>query len=560
MLLLKAYILLFLSANLIFISGFVFKKFFLKDAEKNILITGILGTFFLSIIALLINFIYPLSILINTITIAIILIFFFLTINKIIFKNILIYSSIVSLISFIIIIFDTVYRPDAGLYHLPFTKIINDHKIILGVNHLEFRYGHTSILQYLAAINNNYIFFDSGILFPLTFFFSIPVVFILEKIFNKNNKINKYLSFLFLFYIVYEMNRYGDFGNDTPAHILFFFTIIIFLRNDKNLTEICSNYKIVSTFSIFIFFIKSTLFFILLLPLYYILIEKKFYLIKLKYNIFLIFIIFLWSFKNFLISSCLIYPLSFTCSSDVFWSSYHTYTQAHPDFVSKLTEAWSKDIPNNTKNIGIDDYIKNFNWVSTWLTNHFIKIAERLSPLLIIFLILIIFKSRYFSKRDFDTNKSKIKFLLILNILGSVYWFLKFPTFRYGKSYIVCTLIFAFILLINFIYKKVKIEKSLFKIVLVSCLIIILAKNVKRIYLNYNNEYTNYPFPEIFIINNDGKIENHIPVSRDNKIVFYKTINSNLCMYGESPCSCCIANVDKIRLHEMYSYKVFSIK
>ena len=558
--LLKAYILLFVSANLIFISGFVFKKIFLKDLEKNILITGILGIFFLSIIALLINFFYPLSILINTIIVVIILIIFFAKTNKVSIKNILIYSSIVSLISFIIIIFDTVYRPDAGLYHLPFTKIINDHKIILGINHLEFRYGHTSILQYLAAINNNYIFFDVGILLPLSFFFSIPVVFLFEKIFYEKNNIYRYLSFLFLFCIIYEMNRYGEFGNDTPAHILFFLTIIIFLRNDKKLLEISNNYKIVATFSIFIFFIKSTLFFILLLPLYYILIEKKFYLIKLKYNLFLIFFIFLWSFKNFLISSCLIYPLSFTCSPDVLWSSYHMYTQAHPDFVTKLTEAWSKDIPNNTKNVGIDEYIKNFNWLGTWITNHFLKIVERLSPLLIILLILIIFKSRYFSKRDFEANKNKIKFLLIINVLGLIYWFIKFPTFRYGKSYIICSLIFAFIILINFFYKKIKIEKNFFKIMLVLCLVIFIAKNFKRIYLNYNNEYTNYPFPEIFIIDNSGKIENHIPITRDNKIEFYKTINSNLCMYGESPCSCCAADIDKIKIYQIYSYKIFSIK
>jgi len=233
MLLLKAYTLLFLTAIYIYIAGFVFNKILINNTEKNISIIGLLGLFFLSIIALITNFAFALTKLNNTIVLLIILVIFFITINnKLIIKRILIYSSITSLISFIIIIFDTVYRPDAGLYHLPYTKIINDHKIILGINHLEFRYGHTSILQYLAAINNNYIFYDTGILLPLTFFFSIPVVFLFEKIFTKENFI-KYLAFLYLFFVLYEMNRYGDFGNDTPAHILFFITTIIFLNNTR---------------------------------------------------------------------------------------------------------------------------------------------------------------------------------------------------------------------------------------------------------------------------------------------------------------------------------------
>jgi len=560
MLLLKAYTLLFLSAIYIYIAGFVFNRILINNAEKNISIIGLLGLFFLSLIALITNFAFALTKLNNTIILLIILVIFLITINnKLIIKRILIYSSITSLISFIIIIFDTVYRPDAGLYHLPYTKIINDHKIILGINHLEFRYGHTSILQYLAAINNNYIFYDTGILLPLTFFFSIPVVFLFEKIFTKEKNFIKYLAFLYLFFVLYEMNRYGDFGNDTPAHILFFITTIIFLNNNE-LVKNKSNFKIVGTFCIFVFFIKQTLFFILLIPLYYIIIEKKFYLIKLKYNIFLFFIIFLWCAKNFLISSCFVYPLSFTCNSQVLWSSYDIYTHAHPDFVTQLSEAWAKDIPNNKTNLGIDTYIKEFNWVSTWLSNHFLKIINRLFPLFLLLMILVIFKSKYFNKQDFDINKKKIKFLFILNFAGLFYWFIKFPIFRYGKSYIVCTIIFLFIFFINFIYKKFKKEKYLFKSIFFLIIIVFIAKNIKRTYLNYDNFYMNYPFPEIYSLDLNNKLKNYIPISQNNKISFFKTEKADLCMYGKSPCSCCVLNEDKIKLNYIYSYKLFSIK
>ena len=58
-----------------------------------------------------------------------------------------------------------VYRPDAGLYHLPYIGILNSEKIILGLSNLHFRYAHTSILQYFSAASNNIIFGDNGIVF-----------------------------------------------------------------------------------------------------------------------------------------------------------------------------------------------------------------------------------------------------------------------------------------------------------------------------------------------------------------------------------------------------------
>ena len=61
-------------------------------------------------------------------------------------------------------------RPDAGLYHLPFINIINDSKLIFGSANLEFRFGHTSILQYLAAGFNNIVFTEKEFQFLLQIF------------------------------------------------------------------------------------------------------------------------------------------------------------------------------------------------------------------------------------------------------------------------------------------------------------------------------------------------------------------------------------------------------
>ena len=63
---------------------------------------------------------------------------------------------IASILSFIIILYDNEYRPDAGLYHLPYTQILNEQNVPIGLTNLHSRFGHISIIQYLSAFNSKY--------------------------------------------------------------------------------------------------------------------------------------------------------------------------------------------------------------------------------------------------------------------------------------------------------------------------------------------------------------------------------------------------------------------
>ena len=57
-------------------------------------------------------------------------------------------------------------------------------------------------------------------------------------------------------------------------------------------------------------------------------------------------------------------------------------------------------------------------------------------------------------KNEFkEINQKKIFYIfLILNFAGVIFWFLKFPVFRYGYSYIILTLIFIVLICL---FKKV---------------------------------------------------------------------------------------------------------
>ena len=148
------------------------------------------------------------------------------------FENLKI-SLIFSILFVLLISYDNINRPDAGLYHLPFISILNENKIITGLANLHFRFGHTSILQYLEAGFNNFIFSELGILIPKSIlFFSISLYFYKEFQINLKSKRSFFsiFSFLILFQILYDMNRYSYHGNDAPAHLIIYFISYYFLK------------------------------------------------------------------------------------------------------------------------------------------------------------------------------------------------------------------------------------------------------------------------------------------------------------------------------------------
>ena len=100
-------------------------------------------------------------------------------------------------------------------------------------------------------------------------------------------------------------------------------------------------------------------------------------------------------------------------------------------------EAWTKgwsDQRENRKNF--EEYLSNFNWVKLWSHNHGKRTLNKLVPFLS-FLILFMFIIIYLSKNKKIENSSEennilfkfCKSLLILNIIGSLMWFLKFQFF-----------------------------------------------------------------------------------------------------------------------------------
>ena len=506
--------------------------------------SGVLGIIYFSILVLFINFILPLSPLVNSI------IFFFILLISIFFKKeflfqnykkLFFYILIFSFFVTIILSFSNSYRPDSGLYHYPFVNILNENKIILGLSNLHFRFGHVSIIQYLSGAFNNHLFGIQGITIPLGLLVVFVIFYLFCEIiyFFKDVNFRTYTLFnlAIIIYCAYKLNRYSEFGNDAPGHAMAFFLISITLKNLIQKNNIDKDILLIASY---IFAIKSTLIIYLLVPIF-IFIQKKFKNSFNSKNILAIFLLICWCTKNFFISSCILYPMNISCVKSTSW-----YNQNNSNSVEEVqirSEAWNKDWPNRfDKDITQYQYVKNFNWLGSWYHNHFLKILKIFIPYVIfIFLLYLIY---YFisSKKTIisSTKKNNINFnvfiLLGICLVGIISWFLKAPIYRYGYSYIIIFISLLFSLMLNM--RVSSMENQSFKlvssIILILVIIIFVSKQFVRIQKNWTESYVLEPWPKFYGMNKLNSPPKLSEVYID-KFRIYKSDSE--CMYSKAPCT-----------------------
>ena len=533
-----------------YLAGTVFTHILYKNTVKNYLYSNIyvqifIGIIFVSIFSVIINFIYPLDRKINSIIFIVILIIGFYFFSSELKKNNFLKFGLIAFISTILLYKSKLFLPDAGLYHLPFIKIINSEKIIFGLSNLHFRFGHISIIQYSSGFLNNFIFLDNGITILPAILAGTFLIFLMNKIFfSKNIDINYlFIFFSFVFSIDY-LDRYSNYGNDAPAFIFGILSIIFLIEyinsKKKESLFICS---LLITFS---FLIKPFFIILAVLPGYYFLInifnrrvfEKKFLIIPV--------LIFLWTLKTLINSGCLIYPMKITCIKNLSWSDVNK-----TEFYEIAGEAASKgylDIIKNKKlNISMDQFNKDFNWLDTWFQNHFMIILEKISPY-ILFLILFFTIAYLIKSKEYEnTNLKKIYFINFSFFLFCIYWFLKFPLYRYGIFFIFVFLtLSAMILFKKYLFKEKLLRIN--KIIVCVFLIVLVSINFKRIINNNSNPV----WPQIYN-NNSKNYEKNFEGD-----TFIYTISKYSCMYDENLCSNWETNFYKF--NNIKGYKFFISK
>ena len=515
-----------------------------------------IGIFTIAFISLFLNFFIPLNQTINTIIYCIIILIFAIK-TKFNFKRkntkfLLISSSI----TFLLIIYSNINRPDAGLYHLPYVSLINDSKIIFGASNIHFRFGHISIAQYLSAINNNYLFANNGISIPLASivsFFYLYFFYDVWKVFKKREApdLAKFFSLFILIYISFKITRYSSFGNDAVGHLSLFYLISYILnKNVENL-----NLNKILIISVFIFINKPMLGLVFILPAT-IFFMKNYFKIKNIFKITFSFpalLLYLWLIKNVIVSGCLVFPIKATCFENLSWVNINEISS-----VSIEGNAWARGWPDKiNNNISMEEFSKNFNWVQAWSKKHLKYILKIIIPFTL-FLLGIIFYLKIRLKHNVIKNDKDLNLRLLLSItfslIGVVSFFLFFPIYRYGYSYIV-TLIS--LLLLTTIKNKINIKKNnkIFKIVFIFCFIVVFGKQIQKIYKNSSQSM----WPNIYTFDHKNKIYKKTRFDIGDNFFYYLANNGDrLCMYSAQPCTSYPMN--KIKYNQILTYTILEWK
>ena len=524
---------------------------FTKHNNNNIINLSndlIYGLILISFITLLLNFFFPLNIVVNSL-ILLLPLFFFLKNLKIYYSfNFFKFVIINSIIVFLLVAKSNIYRPDAILYHLPYTSILNEEKIIFGLSNLHFRFAHISIIQYFSAFFNNFIFGNKGIVFSIAIIASAIIVNFLTHLtyYLKIKKFDFHFFYLFfiLIFIAYKMNRYGEYGNDAPTHFLFFFLIseIIQSFNNKKIYFNSNNFIL----AIFIILNKITMAFAIFLPFIFLKKNQLLKIFMIPKSYFAIIFLSLWVLKNIIVSGCAIYPISKLCFQNLEWTNINQTKS-----VSQENEAWTKAWPDfkNINNISQSEYSKKFNWVSTWSKTHLKKINKILFPYFILMIFIYFFIHYKLKEKKIIKNNihnKKYLLLIILMVIFSIIWFLKVPVYRYGYSYFVSflSLCFAYLCTLNIHIKKT--SYKFFMSILILFVVGFVSKNLLRIAKPESLNHISF-FPQIIYINKSDT--NKIEL---NNFVYYESVK--MCGYSYAPCTHYLKQ--KLKSKEYYNYKV----
>ena len=195
------------------------------------------------------------------------------------------------------------------------------------------------------------------------------------------------------------------------------------------------------------------------------------------------------------------FPIEQTCIEKVFWYDKNSDSGSNAINTRLENEAWTKGWMNQKGQKKLhEDYLKNYNWLEIWISSEGKKLLKNLLPYSIFTIILLISLLIYEKKnKNIIKNKPNLSIdfylCLVVSIFGSILWFLKFPVFRYGYSYLITFLAILIVTCIknfSFFLNERKTVKY-FRITIIVMFVGISLKNINRIYQGINNNIVAWP-------------------------------------------------------------------
>lgn len=499
-----------------------------------------LGVILVFIIAFIFNIFLPLVYFTELFFLIGFLIFFYF--RKRIKLNNKILSFNLILLSIVFITYNTNTIYDSNLYHLQILNWNSLYKLNFGLANLEIRFGTNSFWQFVLSIFNNQKY-DIQLLY---IFNCIPISILINQFYiSKSRAINlssiyifSCLNFILLFSILHSnsngliLNSLRSPEVDTVGMFFLIFSIYFFLRYFENFRN--TDYIYCFIFSCLAAITKISLIGTLLLPI------SIFFYSKPKSNIILIvsfILLFIWLLKNFILSGCWLFPLSFSCYPGFAWST----PEEEIELYSKIISSFSRAHSSNESFMNFDYTLNSFKWLYPWFKTYFFATSFFIIFLIVSAVSLFFLVFRFFQK-DKDLFIKKNFYILVIFYLFNLYIWFGAPELRFGYGLFIslCCLIFSFSFkpLIN---KFNLISK--FKFLPIFFILILIIQN-------YKNFYTLNEVNKIKFDNSNIKFFKKI-----NNVKFYKSVaNHGFCNDFKKPC---VIYPKEINVKKNYGYYFF---
>ena len=539
----------------VFFSGFIFITVFLKLKLEYLEIyeVGFFGIIFLVFLSFILHFFVPLNEITNSL---IFFLLFFIFIYKI-KRNIQLnyrkdYKYI--LISLLLVFIMTLkYNPneDYGYYHLPYIINLISDKVIFGLSNLQPQFAWNSTwLNFSSMFYLHYFEIRGTQLSNSILFFFITYMFLKELNSSKNKNSYSFLYILLLTsYTIVKFSRISEHGFDFPANIFLLVAIYYFLKisEEQNLININKYFTIICCFSLFAFTIKVSTFIAPLLVISsLILIFKK----KIKLDIVKVPFIFcaiffaLWVTQQFIYTGCMFPYFKITCMQGLDW-----HTKDISNMISGLTGSVNKSYNLYTGDLSPSDYLKDFNWLSTWFLRNKIEILEHILAIILPIIILLILNLKFLllNKENISISNHNKKFIILslslFTIFGLIIWFTKSPVIRFGIPYIFLLFYLLFITIIHLI--NINFINSI-NLLLILCLFFNLSKNLNRIIESKSQTY----WPEILSINFLTKKMDGFQINYPDQ----ETDNPKRKLCWSIPYICSVSQANNLKFYKKYTY------
>ena len=520
--------------------------FYKKDSSISNLdiLYGIILLFFLSLV---IHFFFPLKYFVYIITFIGFISFLICSYKKKLNLNLYFYFLII--FSYIFITYKHGDNVDSPMYHLQIIKWLYNEKIVLGLPNLEIRFGSNSLwFNFLSIFQFKFSDFNSIYIINI-----LPFSILTYEVLNKRRTISYIfltlsLSFLFFFSFLHPfrngiiLNHLHNPELDTVAMVFFILSFYLFIKffEKKNLKVF--NFLVLS--SVICLFIKLSYLSVLLFPITILLLfykKKIFQLCLDKTNIFILVIIILWLIKNFLVSSCFVFPVSITCFN-VGWSVGVEEIERY----SNVIKSFARDTRDRARYLDFEHTIYSFNWFLPWFKDYamntaMLKISFFTTSVSLLLLVVFDF---FKSIQNISDKEKKTYFIMFFCLITNfIIWF-QAPEIRFGWGLIISLTCFPLSIFIFHNKLNKKLNPKIYQYLTIFFLIILIFDNKK----NFSYQNLSTPYEKNFNYSQIKKI--YSVDGRD----FYQSFEWKCFDFKEI---CVNSPKEKYKFNQKYGYLIF---